>query len=56
MEDAETFASGGEEGHGGGSLGGVAAEVAKTADTFGLDLPPAALLTVIAGPDILAER
>ena len=30
MEDAETFTSGGgEEGHGGGSLGGVAAEVAR---------------------------
>ena len=35
---------------------GLAAEVAKTADTFGLDLPPASLLTVSAGPDILAER
>ena len=28
MEDAETFTSGGEEGHG-GSLGGGAAEVAR---------------------------
>ena len=35
---------------------GLAAEVAETADTFGLDLPPASLLTVSAGPDILAER